>query len=415
MKKIILSLILLTVATSLSAQRRKKTQVEEPALPQISLEEALANYDFDAAELLLNHEIEKGTHTKQLEKQLQGVKKAQQLMNAVEKVTFIDSIVVPRSEMLSHIPLSQECGKLFTFSDFFKEKDTKGCTVFKSQMGDKIIYAEANEKGKVKLYARDIFNDGSLSEATLLDGISEGNVSDENYPYMMPDGTTIYFAAKNDEGLGGYDIYMSRYDAVDRKFLIPENIGMPFNSPANDYLFIIDEVKNRGWFVTDRNTRGNKVCIYTFIPSDTRRTYVPEEVGQDKLRRLARIASIKESQNGMMGGLALPETNNRAIQTADNWEVCFYVTDNIIYRKRSDFKTEMGLKTYDEWTENQKNLNQTRAELGELRRAYHKGNNNERESMKPRILELEEYEEVLVSLLKDEEYSIRNAEIGNKN
>ena len=39
-----------------------------------------------------------------------------------------------------------------------------------------------------------------------------------NYPFMTSDGETFFFAAKADDGLGGYDIFMTRYDPDEGKF-----------------------------------------------------------------------------------------------------------------------------------------------------------------------------------------------------
>lgn len=90
---------------------------------------------------------------------------------------------------------------------------------------------------------------------------------------MMADGMTLYFAAKGEESLGGYDIFVTRYNKSTGEFVRAENVGMPFNSPANDYLMAIDETCNIGWFVTDRNQTADNVCIYRFIPNETREVY----------------------------------------------------------------------------------------------------------------------------------------------
>ena len=65
----------------------------------------------------------------------------------------------------------------------------------------------------------------------LLKGINDDNQFPRaNYPFMMGDGQTLYFAAEGGDGLGGYDIYVTRYDTEEDQFLHPVNIGMPFNS-----------------------------------------------------------------------------------------------------------------------------------------------------------------------------------------
>lgn len=70
-----------------------------------------------------------------------------------------------------------------------------------------------------------------------------GLTGDVNYPYVMPDGVTIYFAAKDYDSLGGYDLFVSRYNMNNDTYLAPERLNMPFNSMYNDYLMVVDEEK----------------------------------------------------------------------------------------------------------------------------------------------------------------------------
>ena len=78
---------------------------------------------------------------------------------------------------------------------------------------------------------------------------------DLRYPFLQNDGVTIYYAASGSESMGGLDIFVSRYNTATGKYLKPENIGMPFNSEANDYLYVIDEDNNLGWFATDQRAQ----------------------------------------------------------------------------------------------------------------------------------------------------------------
>ena len=73
-----------------------------------------------------------------------------------------------------------------------------------------------------------------------------GLTGDVNYPYVMPDGVTIYFAAKDYDTLGGYDLFVSRYNMNNDTYLAPERLSMPFNSMYNDYLMVVDEEKGVG-------------------------------------------------------------------------------------------------------------------------------------------------------------------------
>lgn len=418
MKRIVLSVFLLLIVGSMQAQRRRKAVVVEPELPKISLEEAIRTYDFPIAEQWVNHEIatlkKSNLPTDEQEDKLQWLHRAQLRLNAVERVTFIDSMIVPKTEVLSHIHLNPECGRLLRSADYFHQRDTMDCTVFQSEIGDQIFYSQVGADGNLHLYTQHLYGDSSMSEAQLLQGISD-NEEAQNYPFMMTDGATIYFAAKSTESLGGYDIFMSRYDADEHRFLAPENIGMPFNSPANDYLYVIDETNNLGWFVTDRNMKDGLACIYVFIPNETRQIYIPEEVDSERLRRLARIHSIRDTQTdeaAVRGAQFRMREANRTQKAARTNEFDFVVTDNQIYHRKSDFRTMDAQLRIDTWLEKRAELEKVRKTLVRLRNNYHTGTPDARTQLSSEILMLEKSEETLAQRIKQEEKAIRKAELG---
>lgn len=118
----------------------------------------------------------------------------------------------------------------------------------------------------------------------------QGNV---NYPYLMADGVTLYYASDGEGSLGGYDIFVTRYDSESSSYLRPDNIGMPFNSPANDYMYVIDELNNLGWFASDRYQPEDKVCIYVFVPNETKVVYDYENTDPTTLKEAASLRSIR--------------------------------------------------------------------------------------------------------------------------
>ena len=417
MKKILLSLALLCGFTSIKAQRNlSKDSVAAEVVDPIDL--ALAAYDFETAESMLNADItklkRKRLPTVEKEEKLQWLRKAQTKLNAVEKVTFIDSLIVPRSEALKHIRLSPECGTLHRYGDYFGCDDKMDCTVFLSEMGDQIYYAEPDTSKHLKLFSKDLFTDNTTSEPKLAAGISD-NEETQNYPFMMADGATIYFAAQGSESLGGYDIFMSRYDTEQHRFLSPENIGMPFNSPANDYLYAIDEYNNLGWFVTDRNMPDDKVCIYIFIPNETRQVYLSSEVGNDTLRHLALINCIRDTwtnEKAVRGAqFRLREVRAQKLETQKP-EFDFIVTDNRVYHSATDFKSPEARELLNTWKGTRESLASLRGQLAKLREKYHRTPTMQRTGMEEEIKALEQKEETLVNQTKKIQEEIRQTEIG---
>lgn len=206
----------------------------------------------------------------------------QMMLEATQKVVFIDSIVVDKDDFISHIPLSAECGKLGL---------ADGLGVYTNELADKRYEAMTDGQQHTHIYTRDMISN-TWGDAVMLAGLP---ADDANFPYVMPDGTTLYFAQKGENSIGGYDIFVTRFNNATGTYLRPENIGMPFSSEANDYLYAVDEQLQLGFFVTDRRQPEGKVCIYVFIPNDTRRTYDSEAYTDEQLRRLADISCIADT------------------------------------------------------------------------------------------------------------------------
>ena len=206
-----------------------------------------------------------------------------QMLAAVQQVMFIDSLVVDKSAFYSHIPLSSECGHLL---------QKGGVGQYTSELGDRRLEALYAQGDTAAYLAASDFIGGEWTEPVPVKGI--GN-DDANHPYVMPDGTTLYYAQKGEKSIGGYDIFVTRYNAESGSYLRPENIGLPFASEANDYLYVIDEPMQLGYFVTDRRQPEGMVCIYVFIPSTSRRVYQSEAYSPDQLRSLAAISSIADT------------------------------------------------------------------------------------------------------------------------
>ncbi|MDE6449292.1 MAG: hypothetical protein K2L41_04335, partial [Muribaculaceae bacterium] len=72
-------------------------------------------------------------------------------------------------------------------------------------------------------------------------------------------------------------------------YLQPQNLGMPYNSPYNDYMLAIDESTGVGWWASDRNRIEGMVTIYLFVPSEMR---VNVDVTSPDLRERAMLSSI---------------------------------------------------------------------------------------------------------------------------
>ena len=381
-----------------------------------TIEDYINHYQFDEAEELLNQNIKKRTRRRQTttveEEKLQTVKRMRSMINATERLTVVDSIVVNKKNFLDHIKLSEESGTLHTYAAFFNRSDSSGCTVYRSELGNKIYFSQPDENKTLRLYTSDLVG-GKWTTPHELDELEGDTV--QNYPFMMSDGVTLYYAAQGNESIGGYDIFVTRYDMDEKKFLYPENIGMPYNSPANDYMLAIDEFNNLGWFVSDRNQPEGKVCIYVFIPNDIRKVYdtniyPPEDLAP--LALLTRIAdtwgdqdAVKEARQRLQEALAAPK------KTVKKKDFEFVINDQATYTLLKDFQSKEARDRMARWMKNMRQLELNQQHLQTLRDRYAASNEAQRQTLGPQILQIEAQCEKDEAAMKAEEKAIRNLEI----
>lgn len=415
MKRVTLPLILsLLLLSPCQAQRRKVTPPPEPT---ITPQEAMELYDFEKAQEILENEIERLTKKRQPTEELEALLELAQLREAVlqatEKVIIIDSLVVPKAELLPNLRLGEENGTICTTDQYLQEGGTSDCFVFRNQLGNHVIYAYPSKNGSPFLYQSNLLG-RNWSEPERLKGLSEDDVR-QNFPFMLSDGATLYFAAENKDGLGGYDIYMTRYDSDDKSFLEPENLGMPYNSPANDYLYVLDEFNNLGWFATDRNQPEGQVCLYTFIPNTKRTIYNQDEIGSAKLQRLARILSIQETWSDKEAVEAAKErlaTLRKASESkAQDTGLKFILNDAKTITDPSQLKNATARQNLQEWQKKRKLFETLNTQLNQLRSQYSTAAPTQKAQLSQQIIDLETQTEALQSEIKTIAKNIRQFEM----
>lgn len=86
--------------------------------------------------------------------------------------------------------------------------------------------------------------------------------SDEIYPMLSPDGTKLYFSSPGLYGVGGYDIYVSEWDSATGEWAVPVNMGFPYSSPYDDFLFVSTDDAKYSVFASNRDCSRDSVNVY---------------------------------------------------------------------------------------------------------------------------------------------------------
>ena len=320
-------------------------------------------------------------------------------------VCFVDSFVVDKDAFLSVYAMGGDVGRITTCAEYFNDDALAG-HINETERGMDIFFSDCNDgdKSLMKLYRRSKLG-GEWGRVQPIVGFdTKGN---DDYPFMLADGVTLYFASDGEGSIGGYDIFVSRMNTETGRFFRPDNVGMPFNSTANDYMMAINEVANLGWFATDRNQPEGKVCVYVFIPNAENKKVDVASVGYAGALALADISSIAATQgNEEVVGLARQQMKRlkyKQTPSVKKADFLFVIDDLNDYKSLADFKSAEARELFQEWqTRVQQHVHDIEL-LDAYRLEYALSSASVKARMKETILELE-------SKVEEGEVALRNYE-----
>ena len=344
--------------------------------------------------------------TSEAETLMERYRMGARMIRGVEKVAVIDSFTVSKRDFLSAYKLSRESGEI-------KATGESGCTEFTNEMGDKKILARPNADGATSLYGSVKMID-KWSDPEPLKGLEEGGTN-LNYPFLDSDGITLYYAAQGEESLGGYDIFITRYDSDDNAYLRPDNLGFPFNSVANDYMYAIDDFNNLGWFASDRYQPEDKVCVYVFVPNESKQVYDYESTSPEMLQAAASLQCIQKTQTDAakvrLARQQLAKVMYGQDEQKKKGDFRFVVDDNVVYHTLADFRSAEARKQYQTLSQKQKDLDNLSETLGKQRELYGQSNKAGKDRLTPAILDKEQRIKQLREEIASLTVNIRNTEL----
>jgi len=263
----------------------------EYALEQYDVEQADAHLDKWAATVAKSRNKKLPEEHQSLSSRLVLLRN---MLERVEQIEIVDSLSVDSLSFFEAYRLSPQAGRILP-PDALQSIGASGAgplsVAYMPENNSEILWASTDTAGVYSLYGAGILDDGTLDHpGPLSDDLAEGGSA--LFPFLMPDGMTLYFANNGENSLGGYDIFMTRRS--DDGYYQPQNVGMPYNSPDNDFLLAIDEASGLGWWATDRNRIPDSLTVYVFVPAQMR---VNVEVSDPNLARLARLSDISLTRN----------------------------------------------------------------------------------------------------------------------
>ena len=305
---------------------------------------------------------------------------AARLINKVEDIAIVDSLVVNKSDFLRFYKIGSELGNLTQETLKLKDRKQIDKIKFSTQRQDRIYFSDSI-KGQLDIFTSYKLLDEWSKPVSISKAINTS--ANENYPFLSLDGITLYFASDGENSIGGYDIFITRYNSTTNSYLPPENIGMPFNSPANDYMMVIDELHKLGWFATDRNQPVGKVVIYTFVPNELKTIIRSED--KEMVRQAAQLKKYRKSIKKISTSTSLVQNQ---LEETEN-KIQFIINDTVVYSNVSQFKSEEASKLWTEFYKTNTYLQNKKTQLDSLREQYSNSNDQNKDSLGISILDLE--------------------------
>lgn len=299
------------------------------------------------------------------------ISRTENMLGRVENIEIIDSLVVDADDFFRYYRLSSDSGTLNAPDDVLPAQFPVAdpTVVYIPESRREMFWAAPDVNGTFRLVSAGALTDGEWEQPLALgDDLDEGG--DANYPFLMPDGITLYYANDGENSIGGLDIFITRRG--DDGFLQPQNVGMPYNSPYDDYMLAIDEFTGVGWWATDRNRIPGKVTIYVFIPSDLRRNIDPDDPALASRARIDAIADTWRSdtdRNAIKRRIASLQTD--PANQVKEFEIA--IPGHGVYTNYTDFRTPAAREAMRKYLEKLAKYNEALANLQKMREAFAKG------------------------------------------
>lgn len=229
------------------------------------------NYQFDDAQksygTYANLTMGKSDKRYPVDRQIEMCNNGKRLMT-----TFTDIIVAEKQEIDNqkffriYTDANTIGGEILVTAKFQSKLDQKmgHIPVVHFPPNAKAIYYSSygdNLDSGLDIYVRRKLPNGEWGEPQLLPGAVNSKY-DEDFPYMHPSGKYLYFSSTGHNSMGGYDIYLSKFDPNTNSFREPENVDFAISSPDDDFFYVVDSAFQNAYFASARQSQDGMLHVY---------------------------------------------------------------------------------------------------------------------------------------------------------
>lgn len=161
--------------------------------------------------------------------------------------------------------------------------------------GTREMFWSQEDKAGVRNIYRSEYRDTIWSVPSLLNEHLV-SASDEIYPMLSRDGRKLFFSSEGLYGVGGYDLYVSELDPETGEWSVPVNMGFPYSSPYDDFLYIDTPDNEYSLFASNRDCSADSVWVYVMKYDDMPVRRSVTDVGE-----LVSIFRLEPSSSDMEG------------------------------------------------------------------------------------------------------------------
>ena len=145
--------------------------------------------------------------------------------------------------------------------------------------GKKLYFASDRSGGfgGLDLYLSERRSNGKWGAAVNL-GPKINTIFDEDSPIITKEGDKIYFSSKGHKAMGGFDIFVAKWDGVNQIFKNPENIGFPINSADDDNTYVLSPDSGLAYYASFKENGVGDLDIFHLLQGAP----LPDSVKKDQ-------------------------------------------------------------------------------------------------------------------------------------
>ena len=296
------------------------------------------NYQFDEAIKLYNDykQIGSSSSIKRLEvdREIEACKNGKRLLSSLTDLEVVNKKQLNKADYFRSYDIKNIGGKLLVKPDDYissiDKKKKESSVIYLSSQGDFIYYSSYGESGSTgkDIYVVTKLENGTWTKPQMLPTTINTNF-DEDFPFLHPNGKTLYFASKGHNSMGGYDIFKSDFDDENQTWSKPINLEFPINSPDDDILFVTDSLEKQAFFSTSRYSPFGKIDVLK-INTDRRQidlAFINGKVSkEDPEQSLKSKVTVKELETSkFIGTYQAQDNGNYSIELQNGIKYLFTV------------------------------------------------------------------------------------------